>query len=209
MTVDVRVLALGSAANMPERFVSTKEGFEELSFSNRTASRILKAYSAETLPIYAKATDSQDGSEFGIAEEVKLPENSESVLLLCWGSKEAGLRYLAVNDSILDADYNNWLMVNTTAKTLGFRIGQNKKPVFLEPQKIENYKLTAEKGKGVPVVGRTRINGEIKTFYSTYWTIRENERSIVIFIEVGDKIKVRKIGDRLMKSQATHQIQDE
>ncbi len=200
-TIEVRVLALGNAVNMPERFLSTEEGYEKLSFSNRKPSEIIEANTGELLPIFERAKDPNAESEYSIAEQVNLPKGSKSVLLLCWVSKEGGLRYYPINNSIKGADYNDWLMVNTTSKTVGFQIGQKQKPVFLKPKGIKNYKVVAEKGKGVPVVGRAKFNGEIDTFYSTYWRIRGNERSIIIFTEVGNKIKAIKIGDRLVKTK--------
>ena len=201
IVIEVRVLALGSALDMPERFLRTKKAYEKISFSNRVATEIIEAYSDERLPIFAKANDPQSESEFRIAEQVKLPDNAKSILLLCWSTPESELRYLAINDSILAAGYNNWLMINTTPTLVGFRIGENTKPVFLKPNSIVKQQITADKGEGVPVVGRVELNGGMQSFYSTYWRIREDERSILIFSKVGNKIKVTRIGDRLMKKK--------
>lgn len=197
--MDVRTLALGAAKNVPERFLLTEDGYQKMSFSNRQASEIIKAYRSESLPLFVKAIAPDAKSEYSIAEQVKLPQNSKSILLLCWATQEGKLRYYPINDSIIGAKYNDWLMINTTSKPVGFYIGKNKKPVVIKPKNIKNYKVTAEKGKGVPVIGRAQFNGEMKTFYSTYWKLRENERSIIIFTEVGNKIKATNIGDQLVK----------
>jgi len=133
-------------------------------------------------------------TEYVVAELVNLSPNTTSVLLLCWSTQEDSLRYYAINDSILDADYNSWLMVNTSSKAVGLRVGEDAKPIFLKPGSIEKHKVGAKKNVGVPVLGRSEFNGNIKTFYSTYWQIRDNERSIVIFVERGKKIKVMRIG---------------
>lgn len=170
-----------------------------MSFSNRQPSEIIKAYRGESLPLFVKAIEPDAKPEYNIAEQVKLPQNSKSLLLLCWASQEGKLQYYPINDSILGAKYNDWIMINTTSKEVGFYIGKNEKPVVIKPGITENYKVTEEKGKGVPVIGRAQFNGEMKTFYSTYWQIRENERSIIIFTEVGNKIKATNIGDRLFK----------
>lgn len=197
--MDVRTLALGIAKNVPERFLFTEEGYQKMSYSNRQASEIIKAYRNESLPLFVKASEPDTQSEYSIAERVKIPQNSKSILLLCWVTKEGKLRYHPINDSIKGAKYNDWIMINTTSKTVGFYIGRKKKPVVIKPNIIKNHKVTAEKGKGVPVVGRAQFDGKMKTFYSTYWKIRENQRSIVIFTEVGNKIKATNIGDRLVK----------
>jgi len=198
--IDVRVLVLGSAAQIPERYLSTEEGYKKITFSNRQASQIIKAYRSESLPVFKKATNPNAEDSFGIAEQVKFPQGSKSVLLLCWRLPTGELDYFAISDSILVAGYNDWLMVNTTSKAVGLRIGQNGKPVLLEPNGIKKHQITAEKGSGVPVVG-VEFYGEKKKFYSTYWKIRENERSIIIFTEQGNKIKVTKIGDRLLQKE--------
>lgn len=197
--MDVRVLALGIAKNVPERFLLTEEGYQKMPFSNRQASEIIKAYRSESLPLFIKTIEPDAKSEYSISEQVKLPQNSKSILLLCWASQEGKLRYYPIEDSIMGAKYNDWLMINTTSKAVDFYIGKNKKPAVIKAKNIENYKVTVGKGKGVPVIGRAQFNGEMKTFYSTYWKIRENERSIIIFIEVGNKIKATKIGDRLFE----------
>lgn len=199
--MDVRTLALGIAKNVPERFLLTEEGYQKMSFSNRQASEIIKAYRSESLPLFVKAIEPDAKSEYSIAEQVKLPQNTKSVLLLCWTTPQGKLRYYPINDSIMGAGYNDWLMINTTSKAVGFRIGQYEKPVILKPKDVKNYKVRAEKGKGVPVVGKAHFNGETKTFYSTYWRIRKNERSIIIFTEVGNKIRAIKIGDSLVKTK--------
>jgi len=201
-TIEVRLLALGSANSMPERYLSTKDGFEEVTYSSRQASQTIEAYIDEQLPLFKKSANPNARSGYEVADQIKLPPESKSVLLLCWNTPE-GQKFHAINDSILKAEYNTWLMINTTAKAVGFRIGENEKPVFLEPNSIKNYTVTAEEGKGVPVWGRAEFDGNIKTFYSTYWRIRENERSIVIFNEVGNKIRVKKIGDRLVRNNET------
>ena len=200
-TIDVRVLALGNAGSIPDRFLITEEGYEKMSFSNRQASEIIKAYGGQTLPLFVKAKEPDAKSEYAIAEQVKLPQNTKSVLLLCWTTPQGKLRYYPINDSIMGAGYNDWLMINTTSKAVGFRIGQYEKPVILKPKDVKNYKVRAEKGKGVPVVGKAHFNGETKTFYSTYWRVRKNERSIIIFTEVGNKIRAIKMGDSLVKTK--------
>ena len=200
-TINVRLLALNNAVDLPERFLSTKEGYVKIAFSNRQATQTIKAYTAGLLPLFKKAIDPNSEAEYVVAEQVKFSPKSRSILLLCWKSREGGLRYYSVNDNILNANYNSWFMVNASPKVVAFRIGHDAKPVILKPNSIKNHQVNAAKDKGVPVMGRAKFKGKAKTFYSTYWKIRDKERSIIIFTEVGNKIKVVRVGDPLVKAK--------
>ena len=199
-TVGVRALVIGDASAMPERYLSTKKGYEILKFTNAQPSELIHADRTEKLPLFAKIPAGSEKDSYQAVQEVSLPAAAKNVLLLFWKGSES-LNCFAVNDNILEANYNNWLMINTTEKPIGFLIGRGEEPFFIKPNGILKCRITSKHGGGVEVEGRAKWDGRIKTFYSTYWPIREGERSIVIFLRKGGRIKVKKISDYLLRDR--------
>lgn len=198
--VSIRTLALGPGITKSENYVKTSEGYELLVFLSRHPGQLIDTQPDEAgLPIFKKAIEA--GQEiFAVANRIKLPGGASSVLLLGWGNP-GNERYLPVDDKFMNAGYNDWLMINTTPKPIGFRIGKDEKPFFIKPNEINTFKVASQEDKGAAVLGRAEMNGEIRTFYSTYWPIRSGERSIVIFVEDNDRIRVKKISDALLKEK--------
>lgn len=196
--VGIRTLALDPSISNAEKYVKTEEGYELLVFLSRHPGELIDAQIGENiLPVFEKVQVPGKGLTFQVAHQIKLPGEAKTVLLLGWGSA-GNERFLPVNDKILDANYNNWLMINTTSKTVGFQIGKGEKPFVLDPNSIDIRKVTTPANEGAAVLGRARLDDKVKTFYSTYWPIRSGERSIVIFVEQNDRIRVRKISDALL-----------
>ena len=195
--VGVRALALDRTLELPERYLKTAEGFELLPISNRQPGERIETRSAGRIALYRKSVGEHDEEAFDLAEQVVVPEGAKSILLLVWQTQE-GIRFLPVDDNFAGAGYDDWLMINTTSKAIGFRIGEATDPFFLKPNSIETCKIAAPKDAGTPVIGRIRSNGKIKTFYSTYWPVRSGERSLVLFVEQNNRIRVEKISDALL-----------
>lgn len=200
-TVGVRTLALDQNITQAERYVKTKEGYETLVFMIRHPGEIIEAYVDETgLPIFRKIQVPGQQDTYQVASSVNFTEGAKSILVLGWGLPE-NERYLSVDDNLLGAGYNDWLMINTSSRTVGLRIGKGEKPFMIEPNRIEKCKVASPEGLGAAVLGRAKFDGEVKTFYSTYWPIRSGERSIVVFFEQGDRMRLRKISDTLVAKE--------
>ncbi len=198
-TIGVRTLALDESATEIERYVKTADGYKLLVFLIRHPGELVDTNVDErNLPIYKKMIQPSEEPSFQVVQQLKLPYGAKSVLILGW-SVSGEERYMVVDDKFLDASYNDWLMINTVSKTVGLRIGKDEKPFIIKPNSIQICKVTTPGGKGAAVLGRTKLDDEMETFYSTYWPIREGERSIVIFVEQGERVKVRKISDALLK----------
>lgn len=196
--VGIRALALASSSDMPERYLSTKEGYELLAFKSAQPSALIKANTEERLPLFEKGFDANRKPVYRIAEQVKLPGDARSVLLLGWNSA-SGPSFLAIDDNFLNAEYSNWLMINTSDKPIAFQIGEGEKPFVIKPNSIKDCKISPPKGTGAAVQGKSVWNDQVRGFYSTFWPIREGERSIVIFVERGNRISVKKISDNLRR----------
>ena len=198
--LNVRTLALDKRQVMPEYFLKVGEAYVALPFSAIQPGEVIQASAGETsLPLF-ESVKSEDGKvTYKVVKEVKLPPGAKGVLLLGWQATE-GARYLAIDDDFMSAKYSDWLLVNTAPKDVGFRIGDDNKPIKIDANGVTNYKLTAAEGTGVSVIASAKWGEKVKTFYSTYWPVKAGERGIVIFFyQQGDRMAVRKITDTLLK----------
>lgn len=196
--INMRTLALVKTGDLQERYVKVGQEYLALSFSYTQPGEVLPVFADESsLPLYESVESNRGMVSYRMVMEVKLPAGAKGVLLLGWMSSE-GPRYLAVDDDYLSAKYDKWLLINTASKDVAFRIGDDNKPLILPANSVRNYKLTAPEGTGVSVIGKAKWGEEVKTFYSTYWPVRANERGIVIFFyHKGERIALRKITDTL------------
>jgi hypothetical protein len=199
--IGVRGLALQRKVPMPERYVKVKDGHEFIHFLSSQPVELIKAIVESELYLYEKKMNDEGQEVYEIAERIKLPFGARGILLLGW-KDEGKYRYLAIKDHFSDAKYNDWLMINTTSKTLGIQVGKKKKPFFLKPKQETECKIDSPAEVGAAVIGRANLEGEVKEFYSTYWPIRKGERSIVVFVDQKNKIIVKKISDILFKPKA-------
>ncbi len=196
--IGVRGLALQRGESMPERYVKVKGGHEFVYFLSSQPVKLIKAIVETELFLYEKKLNDEGEEIYVIAERIKLPSGARGVLVLGWKGKEK-FQYLAIKDHFSDAKYNDWLMINTTSKPLAIQVGKKKKPFILKEKRETVCKIDSPEEVGAAVLGRVNIEGEVKTFYSTYWPIRKGERSIVVFVEKGERIITRKISDSLFK----------
>lgn len=67
------------------------------------------------------------------------------------------------------------------------------KPVKIAPGASQRHKITAENNKGVAVLAK----GKAKTFFSTFWPVYPDKRAVILFIDDGTKIRVKRISDKL------------
>ena len=196
--IGVRGLALERNPAMPERYVKVKGGHEFVHFLSSQPVVLIKAIVETDLFLYEKKLNDKGEEIYVIAETIKLPAGARGVLVIGWKGKEK-FEYLAIKDHFSDAKYNDWLMINTTSKPLAIQVGKKKKPFTLKPKRETVCKIDSPEEVGAAVLGLVKLEGEVKTFYSTYWPIRKGERSILVFVEKGDRIITRKISDSLFK----------
>ena len=105
---------------------------------------------------------------------------------------------MVIDDSIHDASYSDWLIINTTSVPIHLQLGKEGKPLIIEGKGCEEYELTAPVGVGIPVFAKARFGRKERKFYSTYWAVRKNERSIIFFIDKSPRILVRRMSDALL-----------
>jgi len=104
---------------------------------------------------------------------------------------------LVIPYNILQNDSNKWLVVNTSSKSVVLQVGGiDGEKLVIESNENRGWSIDVEPEKGFAVTART--NCDDKTFYSTYWRLREQERSIVIFSQEGNKMKLTRISDHFL-----------
>lgn len=124
---------------------------------------------------------------------VRLPSDS-SILLLGW-TVEDKPRFIAIPDPFLKAGQDDWLIINTTARAIGIQIGASTEPTKIQPEKSQVVKVSAPANQGAATVMASLLEGEWKSFYSTYWPIFEDKRCIVLITQQGEKMRVKVIPD--------------
>ena len=106
-------------------------------------------------------------------------------------------RYVAIDDDFGSARFNDWLLINTGKRPVAFTVGEKSKPVLIAPGASVTHRVGAEKGKGTAVLAQAPIRGKTKTFFSTYWPVHPDKRAVVLFVDDGEKIRVKRITDKL------------
>lgn len=201
--ISVRALVLEGKSDLSERYIQTKEEHKLLTLSTRQPGKPIKTLTKGNLILYREVEDELGKKSYLPTEQIPIPPEARDILLLTWKTPN-GQRYYPIDDKLSESTHDDWLMINTTSRAIGFRIGEDdKEPLFLEPNKIGSYRVETTIGVGIPVLGRTKRDDKIITFYSTYWPIQKNERSIVIFTEQNGKIRVKKIVDKLLRNEDT------
>lgn len=191
----VRVLALKSG-DFPELFLRGAEAHLPIRFSNIQPGEVMPALRANPLPIYRRDTNDEGEEIYVVAHKVKLPSGSGGILLLAWKAGDE-LRFVAIEDNFGSARYNDWLLINTGARPIAFKVGEDTKPIIVKPGSSSSYRIRAEKGSGATVLAQAPFDGESKTFFSTFWPVYANKRTIVLFVDDGEKIRVKRISDKV------------
>jgi len=192
--VNVRSFAVESTGSeLPEFYLKTESGYELLTISSRQPGNRVEGVSGDPLQLYRKSEGPGGEDLFEPIDAVPLKDHGKSVLLLVWHT-EKGIRYQPVRDYADSGDSRDWLIINTTSKSIAFQVGTETDPLSLDPGSHRLCDFDRLK-RSAAVRAHTKEEEENKAFYSTYWPIPEKERLIVIFVEANDRIQVHRIFD--------------
>lgn len=194
-TLGVRSLALRSG-EMPEVYLKGPKDYALLEFSSVQPGELLQSLRANPLPLYTKAMNDEGEEAFTVASKVKLPAGAKGVLIMGW-SAGGETRYVAIEDDFRAARFNDWLLINAATRPVAFTVGEKAKPVMLAPGGSVTHRVGAERGKGTAVLAQAPIRGQTRTFFSTYWPVFPDKRTVVLFVDDGEKIRVKRISDKL------------
>ena len=193
--ISVRTLAL-RPGQLPEVYLKGPSGHQVLSFSNVQPNETVLALPANPLPLYRSGINAEGKEVFTVAHEVKVPTGAKGILLLAW-TTGSQTRYVAVDDDFGAARFNDWLLINTCARPVALLIGEGTKPVVIAAGTSTHHRIAVAKGKGATVLARASFNGKVKTFFSTFWPVHPDRRAVVLFVDDGSKIRVKRISDKL------------
>lgn len=190
----LRVMAL-SESGLPEVYVKAGANYVPLEFSATQPSLAIQASYANPLPLYRLQDTPEGRKDYAVTAKVALPESGKGILLLGWGTSEKA-SYLPISDDFSGSSSADWLVINATNKPLAMQLGKGTSFVKLPPSGATPFRVMAEQNQGAAVVIAEPLAGDRwKTFYSTYWPIYPDRRCLVLFVNTGDKIKVKKISD--------------
>jgi hypothetical protein len=199
--VNLRTLALQSG-EMPEWYVEAvqeksagKTELTELAWSSKQPSASITVTVEEQLFIYSKAVDERGNEAPRLVRRVTLPEGASEVLLVALIADDSRIGLRAVTDTFMEAGFNDWMVINLARQGVALRFGKDSKPIIVNPGGIEKYTIPAESGTGIQLLAKAQLHGELKTIYSTYWPVFGGQRSIVIFFNLGDRIRARRVID--------------
>jgi len=197
-TINVRTLAL-RAGEMPEVYLRNGEEYEKLRFSAVQPSATVSATRVNPLPLYKLEMDEEGKDVYVVTERIKIPTGARGILLMAWKSGDEA-RYLAIKDDFRKARFNDWLLINTSKRPIIFKVGEKAKPFIVKPGSSDTYPLKkVREGKGTEVTAHAKFKGKIKLFFSTYWPVFPGNRMVVLFIDDGRKIRVKRISDKLVQ----------
>ncbi len=197
--ISVRPMAL-QAGEMPEIHLMGENGRQPVTFSAAQPGEPILARTATPLPLYESRTDPEGNREWVVSQRVRIPAGAREILLLGWPSGD-GARYIAIADDFSQARFNDWLLINASSRSVAFAAGEEARPVVVRPGNSDTHRFNLRENEGVAVRAYTPVNDEPTVFYSTYWPVRQDRRSVILFADDGERILVRRIADRLAKSR--------
>jgi len=195
--LSVRTLAVEEGAAIPVwHIVSDSDTYKELKWPVQQPSSVILSTASNELLLFSKKTNAEGTDEFKVARKLTIPEGSHDVLLVAWpddGDQKVGL--MVVADDLKQAKSNDWLVINTSKQGVTLRYGTKSEAIQLEPSEAKPYRIDSEQGKGGAVLAQTMVKDERKTIYSTFWAAPENQRSLVLFYNKDNRVKLRRVID--------------
>ncbi len=200
--LSVRTLALESF-EVPEWFVAVDgEQHEALEWPTRQPSPAVMLKAGKELLLYSKQAGEGEEAGFVVVNKIAIPEGANEVLLLMSPPTEEGDPVItAIADTFAKATFNEWILINLSKQAVMFSYGKDNEPLEIDAGEGKVYAIDKALDKGAPVTASVMMGDEMKKFYSTYWSAPADQRSLVLFYDDGDRVKLRKILDFLPKKK--------
>lgn len=199
--VSVRTLQL-SAGELPGSWVRVAGEKEpvKLTWLTTQPTEPLRVVHDGQLKLFRYSTG-EDGKM--VVDDIRafpLPAGATEVLLLGWVSEGKG-KYAVLKDHFLQAKFDDWIAINTSAHPVAVRVGSESDPVRVDPGKSVVFRPKIEEGKGVEMIAAAPYKGKTKTFLSTYWPAFAGQRTMIVFFDDGEKMRAKRIGDRFVRKE--------
>lgn len=203
-SLSLRTLAM-EGAKMPTCFVAVgNDQFEELKWPTKQQSQPITVQAKGELAVYTKEMGQDGTPQFKIIRKVTIPEAADEILLLGLGVRDdEQANFIAVPDNHKKANFNDWLFINQSSKDVTFRYGKDNDPLKLSSGESKLQTIKGESDKGNEVIAEAIIKGEMKKIYSTFWSAQSKQRSIVLFYDKEDAVKLLRIADHLKEDKTS------
>jgi hypothetical protein len=192
-SIRFRIMALHTLNDSEDFFYRSREGFEPVRISHFRPSEEMTAMLAPDgqISFFTREEASDGETKYSIMGRSSVPSGSRQILVLAAKVNEQ-LVMTSVADNLSESD-QDWLFINASKMPLAVMLGKGVKPFPIRPGQSVFHQPEVPKGTGarIQVVGKKESGWE--RVYSTYWPIREGQRGLIIFMSVGDDIRVKNI----------------
>lgn len=189
---NIRFRSLAMSAGIEaELYFSNGSQYELLPLSHYRPSRVQTAKRDKdgNLLLFEKVTNDDGAVQYVPKRRVAIPKGSRQVLLIV-AELDGRIGVSASNDNLSNND-KDWLFINTTQAPIALQLGENNKPISLPAGGSVSQQVNVETGRGAAVRVAAFEEDSWKKVYSTFWPIYEGQRSLVICVQDGKKIRVR------------------
>jgi hypothetical protein len=105
---------------------------------------------------------------------------------------------IAVRTHALRADEMPELFVHT---------GEGYLALALKPGVSTTHRVDTTKGVGIEVSAQAELKGKVRTFYSTFWPVRADSRCVVVFVDDGSRILVKRFSDAPAPAKSDRKVE--
>lgn len=198
--VAVRGLSL-SESTFPDLWVLKNKRPVALTFSPYQPTLPIRADRNSPLLVFVGALNPEGNPIDSTPKEVELPPKSDSILMIGWmtGDKPT---FLAFDDPFRTSSNDDWIIINTTSKTVAIQVGEKTDPLSLKPGSHSKMKVSAPSDTGASTTIIYEDGNEWKPFYSSYMPIFSDKRCIVIIAQEGENFRVKIIPDNPVPQEA-------
>jgi len=193
----LRTLAI-SPGEFPQLWAMSASKAVKLEFSTVQPSEIYQLSGANPLPVYVGPLGEKGLPSDKAPAMLKLPA-SNGVLLLGW--MQGGLpKFMPIPDMPAAGKYNDWAVINATAKEVALQIGISTKPVILPAGSNQALRIDAPAGQGTPVIMASKEGQNWQKFFSTYWPVQSDQRCLIVVFQTADQLEAKQIFENLDRS---------
>ncbi len=202
--IDLRTLEIAKHGESPERYVKVHGSYVLLTFADSQPSEAMKANAnPASLPLYEKIANTDGGFVYKVSIEVTLPAEATNILLV--GFKTAdGPQYLAIDDDLLASKNKECFLVNLSTVEVELQLGSEREVLKIAANSSATHQMAVSEDAGIAVTGKAQIGDKVRTFHSTYWSPKDSEHGLVVFIcPQGERLVLKKFKGISIKPKET------
>gem|GEM_PF-5168935 len=194
--ISIRTLAI-APAEFPQLWGMDSTKPVLLEFSPIQPSEPYQLLRSSPFAIYQGALNDKGKPADPAPTLLKLPEGP-GILLLSW-IYEGKVKFMPIKDTNSSGKYNDWYVINTTAKSIAIQVG-TAKPVAIPPGAHQPLQIDQPAGQGAAIVMASKEDQAWQKFFSTYWPVQGDKRCLVLLVQTGESIEVKQIFEDLARA---------